>query len=55
MATSREITVWCDNCYEWTYGDGAPEPTVRGARAAARRIGWRYRNGKDLCPTCAII
>lgn len=53
MATSKEVTVWCDACNQWTYGDSPPAKTVKEARAAARRLGWVHRAARDLCPKCA--
>lgn len=55
MSTSREVTVWCDECHGWTYGDGAPHRTAAKARQAAHRVGWKCRAGRDLCPSCVTV
>lgn len=54
MSISREVTVWCDapDCPEWgPQGDYAT--TAQEARLKSRRLGWRYRDGRDLCPAHA--
>ena len=51
MSTAREVTVWCDveGCPEWGPQDQYAT-TAAEARRLARRDGWVYRNGNDLCP-----
>jgi hypothetical protein len=45
---SAYITLRCNDC-----GDRCSEDkTHRGARHAARALGWICRRGLDLCPTC---
>jgi hypothetical protein len=51
MSVTTDITVWCDHpsCMDWTYGDGAPQSTIREARAAAKRVGWTHTKRFDFC------
>lgn len=66
MTATRSITLWCDHDYDPTTGHrgcndwwmtSTGGPTVKEARAAARKLGWRYitghpagRRAVDLCP-----
>lgn len=52
MTVRRYATLWCDatvECGHWTDGGGAYE-RVRELRAAAKQLGWRRADGKDICP-----
>lgn len=51
-AVSVTVTrdVFCDECGDWTHG--VVNEDAKAARRVARREGWVYRKGKDLCPQC---
>lgn len=53
MTAIRMIYLDCDmyDCGSSTSDQGS-HWTAADARAAGRKLGWRYRNGKDLCPVC---
>lgn len=48
MAVSFHPTIWCDikGCVEWISPDGR---TKTAARIDARRDGWVYLHGQDIC------
>lgn len=48
MSFTREITLWCDVCGDWTQTSG----TVARIRKAFKRDGWSRRGKEDLCPRC---
>lgn len=50
MSWSRQITIWCDFCSEWEQYSS----DVVTARREARAIGWKHKDGKDICPRCDI-
>ena len=52
MSTSREVTVWCDCCRDWTYGRGGPHSNAKDARKGAKEEGWARELGQDLCTIC---
>ena len=51
MSVMKETSVWCDNlgCSIWDRGVG--NSTV--VRKELSKNGWKFRNKKDYCPTCA--
>lgn len=59
MSATREVTIWCDGgvdgstCGVWYQAGGETARSVRETRAEAKRSGWRYGRGKDLCPVCS--
>lgn len=56
MSFTREVTLWCDapegdgRCIQWTQANPPAIRSVTDSRRDAQQRGWRYRNGKDLCP-----
>jgi hypothetical protein len=52
MTTTIERTIWCEDegCVQWEQFGQHDARTVPMLRSAARRLGWRRRNGQDLCP-----
>lgn len=55
MSVTITTDVFCDGTLcggQWTGTTTGPRPDSRRARANARAIGWKYVDGRDLCPTC---
>ncbi len=52
MSYSKTVTLWCDkkDCLEWYSSE---DPITRETRKNAKKDGWIYQNGSDLCPKCA--
>jgi hypothetical protein len=47
MTVSKQLTVFCDRCFNWSYVDAL---TKQGARAELKKHGWRVILDKDVCP-----
>lgn len=50
MAVTKMVDLDCDHCgasHDNPYGN------VKMVRLIAKRGGWKYRDGQDICPTCA--
>jgi hypothetical protein len=54
MTAVRMVYLDCDadDCSASTADDSTPSTTTE-ARERAHGLGWRLRNGKDICPSCA--
>lgn len=52
MTAIRMVYVQCntEDCDSSTSDES--HWSVAEARAAARALGWAYRRGRDICPTC---
>jgi len=52
MSCSKQITIWCDRCERWVQYSVS---TVQKARKEARKEGWFFKKGRDLCAECDDI
>lgn len=52
MAVEKAIDLSCDEC--GNIFDN-PRPTVALVRQSARNLGWKHRNGEDICDQCVDI
>lgn len=50
MTTTRDVTVWCDDCGGWRLV-GTEDPD--DARAQLLERGWEFGDDLDLCSSCA--
>jgi len=53
MSFTVTIDVRCDTCTDWIDGTRGQLTTKREAREAAKRAGWKYSEGRDICPQCS--